>query len=241
MSAGASVRVATLAAMPDVVTEETRTWGDLARSARISFEGAVVVRGPGARGIGDVLLRLGADRVIADQTQLGDPAMESARDDIVDAVILVHAWRHPSAIDEAARSAVAWVRPGGAVVLADLAVDRLRTASPAKYPSALLYRAHPELADEVERRCATSIQMATAGIRAGLDDKILIDFERPVGVYASPGEHQAAVDSGAWRGLEDLDPADHVSLVTAVGSLRVGTWPLVEREPWVVLCGRSRS
>ncbi len=241
MSAGVRGRLATLAAMPDLLAEETQTWADLARSASLSFAGTVVVRGPGARGVGDALLRLGSERVIVDETQLGDPARESARDDIVDAVILLHAWQQPSAIDEAARSAVAWVRPGGAVVLADLAVDRLRTASPAKYPSAFFYRAHPEVADVVQGRTATSIQMATAGVRAGLDDKLLIDFERPVGVFDTPADHRAAIEFGVWRGLERLDAPAYAALLDGVGALPMGPWPVVEREPWVVLCGRSRS
>jgi hypothetical protein len=226
--------------MPDLRTQETLVWSEVARRGGVSFDGVAVVRGPGAREVGEALLGVGADRIIADETRIGGPATRSPIHDIVDSVILLHAWETPGDVDMAAHTAVAWVRPGGTLVIADLAVDRLRPVRPRSYPSSLLYGAFPDVCDALEARSVSAPRLGAAAVRAGVDDPRLVPIDRPVGVFSSPAEHRAAVRFGMWRGLDELDDPEVDGLLAGVDALAPVVWPHVEWEPWNVLAGRSR-
>ena len=108
------------------------------------------------------------------------------------------------------------------------------------YPSALLYQMFPDVGDRLRARCTSSIGLVTAAIRAGLNGKTTTSVDRPLGVYTSASEHGAAVEFGAWRGLEHLSADGYAQLLDAVGSIEIAEWPLVEVEPWIVVAGSSR-
>ncbi len=226
--------------MLDLVALEAAVWSDVTRAAGIEMEGTVVVRGPGAHQVGDALLRLGVTTVIADESRLGPDPTEFARNDSVDGVVMLHAWSSPSAVDRAAAIGVAWLRRGGTLVLAELDMARLRSAPPSRYPAALFYAMHPEIAATLAMRSATSLQLAMAGVRAGLRDKTALEFDRPVGVFRTPAEHRAGIEFGSWRGLEMLDSRRYGAVVDAAAALEVEEWPLAELEPWIAVIGSAR-
>jgi hypothetical protein len=225
--------------MADLATSERRAWSAVAAATGAAYRGTALVRGPGATQVGEALLALGASTVIAEDTLVEDPAADPP-EDTLDTVILLHAWPGPHRVDDAARAATGWLRPGGWLVLADLDMDQLRAAPPNRYPSAALYRMFPETGAKLQRRSATMIGLVTAAIRAGLEGKTSVGVDRPVGVYASPSELRAAIEFGVWRGLEDLAGGDYAAVVDSVEALNIGPWPIVELEPWVVVAGMSR-
>jgi hypothetical protein len=226
--------------MADLVALEAEAWKSLLLGLEAPVAGPVIVRGPGAAQVGAAwrLLGYGADGLTADEAVLhGD---ESAGDGTVAMAALLHAWPRPRDIDAVAQRAARWVRPGGLLLLADLDVAALRSESPRRTPAALLYQKHPEVAARLAGRSPTRIQLVMAGIRAGLDDKHAGDVQRPVGVYDDPSERRAAVEFGVWRGLEDLGAEAYARLLEAVDAVEPDEWPLVEREPWMVVTGRVR-
>jgi SAM-dependent methyltransferase len=225
--------------MSELARVEQDAWTHVSSITGASFEGTSLVRGPGAPSVGEALLALGSTTVIA-QELITDPDRTDPPDDVVDTVVLLHAWDGTDKVDEAAKAAVGWLKPGGWLVLADLAVDALVGAPPELYPSALLYQRFPATADYLATRSASAVRLATAAVRAGLDDKASAGIDRPVGAYNSPSEFEAAVEFGAWRGLDRLSRQQYAELVTAVGEIPIAEWPLVETEPWVVVAGSAR-
>ena len=225
--------------MPDLARVEQDAWSNVAKMTGASFRGTSLVRGPGARAVGEALLALGSSTVIAEELVL-DPDRVDPPDDVVDTVVLLHAWDGVAKVDAAARAATGWLRPGGWLVLADLDVDNLLSSRPEFYPSALLYQRFPATGAYLTSRSTSMVRLVTAAVRASLDGKASVGIERPVGVYSSPSELQAAVEFGAWRGLERLTQAEYAELMTAVSGISVAKWPLVETEPWVFVAGSAR-
>jgi|GEM_PF-6944670 len=226
--------------MPDLIALEAEAWGPVLADVSLPTTAAIVVRGSGAAQLAAVLRRLGYGgdglAVSEEPVRLGERvAVASA-----DAAILLHAWGEPRLLDPIAQTAVRWLRPGAVLVLADLDIATLRTDSPRRTPAAMFYQLHPDVADRIAARSPTRIQLAMAGIRTGLDDVRVVDLARPVGIYDDPSERRAAVEFGAWRGLEDLASDAYTRLLDAVDMVPHSEWPLVEREPWIAVTGRVR-
>lgn len=227
--------------MPDLASLEADCWAPLLAAPGVLAKGHAVVRGPGAAQVAAAwqLLGYGAGGLTVDEAPV-EPG-EPAPDGPLATVALLHAWSAPHEIDAVAGTAARWVQPGGMLLLADLDVAALRSESPRRTPAAVLYRMYPEVAERLAGRSPTRIQVVMAGIRAGLDDKWSGDLDRPVGVYRDAGERRAAVEFGVWRGLENLTPDEYTRLLEAVDAVDPVEWPLVEKEPWIVVTGRVRS
>lgn len=225
--------------MHDLPTAEYTAWTRVAAATGAALRGTTLVRGPGAAQVGEALLRIGATTVIAEDTRIDDPT-DDPPDDTVDSVVLLHAWPSPDQVDLAAKTAVGWLRPGGWLVLADLDIERLAGAPPTIYPSATLYRTFPAVQARLRQRCASAIGLVTAAVRAGLDGKASSSVDRPVGVYASRSELRAAIEFGAWRGLEHLSREEYAELLAAVTAVDVAAWPLLDTEPWMIVAGAAR-
>lgn len=226
--------------MPDLVPLEAEAWAPVLTEVGAPSTGPVVVRGPGATQVGAAwrLLGYGSDGLTTDETPL--PGNEPPPNGSAAMAVLLHAWLQPRDVDVVTQRAARSVRPGGLLLLADLDLAGLRSDSARRTPAAAFYQMHPEVADRLARRSPTRTQLVMAGIRAGLDDKRSADVARPVGVYRDPSERRAAIEFGVWRGLEDLDADAYARVLDAVDSVDPAEWPLVEREPWMVVTGRVR-
>lgn len=226
--------------MPDLASLEAEAWEPLLAGLGLPAAGRILVRGPGAAQVAAAwqLLGYGAAGVSTDEAPVRSD--EPAPDGPHGIVALLHAWAEPRDVDAVAQTAARWVQPGGVLLLADLDVAGLRTEAPRRTPAALLYQMYPDVAERLAGRSPTRIQLVMAGIRAGLDDKWSGDVARPVGVYRDAAERRAAVEFGAWRGLEDLNADQYTSLLEAVDAVDPAEWPVVEKEPWIAVTGRVR-
>ena len=169
--------------MLDTIELEAEAWASALNQLSVPKAGSVIVRGPGAGEVGAAwrLLGYGGGGLVADDTLLhSDDDTQAAAADVV---VLLHAWPEPRTVDATAQAAARWVRPGGVLMLAELDAVALRNDVPRRTPAALLYQMHPEVAERLAARSPTRLQLVMAGIRAGLDDKVVIDVARPVGVY----------------------------------------------------------
>ncbi len=225
--------------MPALADAEQKAWSEVAAATGATFAGTTLVRGSGARQVAEALVALGGSTVVAEEAVI-DPDRADPPEDSVDTVVLLHAWASSDQVDAVARAATDWLRPGGWLLMAELDTSRLFGASPRLYPSAALYQMFPEVASRLRRRCADGIFLSKAAIRAGLDHKVGAWVDRPLAGYDSPSELVAAIEFGAWRGLEHLDADDYASLLTAVGDVARDEWPMIELEPWLVVGGASR-
>jgi hypothetical protein len=240
LDANVMTRATTLTPMLDTIELEAEAWASALLQLNVPEGGSVIVRGPGAGQVGAAwrLLGYGGRSLVANDTPVHpDDDTQAAAADVV---ALLHAWPEPRTVDVTAQAAARWVRPGGVLMLAELDVVALRNDVPRRTPAALLYQMHPEVAERLAALSPTRIQLVMAGIRAGLDDKLVIDVARPVGVYRDSSERRAAVEFGAWRGLEELDARAYDALLGAVDAVLPPAWPLVESEPWMVVAGRVR-
>lgn len=225
--------------MDQLITLEAEAWRRPLGDVSAPKEGRIVVRGPGAGQVGAAwhLLGYGSDGVVTDEAPVTADEHEVARASLVG---LLHAWSAPAHLEVAARTAATWLRPGGMLLLAELHMDRLRSASTQTYTSSLLYRMFPTVADDIGARCAGTTNLVAAAVRTSLDDKLAIEVDRPLAVYEDAAERKAAVGFGAWRGLEQLEPERYAALLDAVGRLQPVGWPHVEVEPWYAVTGRAR-
>ena len=225
--------------MEQHITLEADAWRTVLAEAAAPVDGSVVVRGPAAAQVGAAwhLLGYGPDGIVTDEAPVtaGDEGVSGAA-----LVALLHAWSTPADLEVAARTAARWLRPRGVLLLAELHIDRLLGASVHSYPSALLYRMFPTTGSYVEARCASATDLVAAAIRTSLDDKVVLEFDRPLAVDDNRSQRPATAPLVSWRGIEQLDPEEQASLRAALAQVTPPTDPFVETEPWYAVAGRTR-
>lgn len=225
--------------MDDLVAHEAAAWRRSLAELGAPVRGRMIICGTEADRVAAAwhVLGYGLDGGVVDD----EPITPGRAGDHVGAsfVALLHAWASPRDMALVSRTAAGWLEPGGMLLLAELDVDRLRRASAQTYLSAMAYRMFPAMADDLASLCVNSTELVATAIRTGLDDKRSVELDRPRAVYGGPEAWRSSGMDG-WRGVDQLTDADAASLRLAVARLNPPSWPLVDREPWIAVAGRTR-
>jgi hypothetical protein len=226
-------------------------WADALADLRVEVRGTVVVAGPDAEGVAEVLQQTGAPWVLAqgdgfallgpEKSTVTAGSLDEVPDGAADLVVLVRAWTGRSdlvrTLDRAARTVAA----GGAVVTAEVDFNRLRSARGDRYPAAFFYGRHREIAAAIAPHFVATLDLTIEVNRAGFRSTAVVGFDRPVGRYLDRDLFLAEAPS-RWRGFERLTDeeaeAERSALATAIGRLGPGD-VIVDREPWTLVAGRK--
>lgn len=214
----------------------------------IPTTGAVLLGGPGVAGLAQ-----GAEVALTDARPdlvvIGGPAPDVLTEEAVpaatglpdasfDAVLFLAAWRDPAELEAVTREVVRLVRPGGVLGLGDLDADGLTDSTPAAYRAAMLYEAYPEVAAAVRERHSHVALLGIEAVRAGIRPVMSDVVDLPLAVLDTAEDYLAGVRAGMWAGVDLLDEEQLAKLLEEVRvSLRWERFPLVERQPWVLIRG----
>ena len=233
-------------------------WATILRALGVLDRGSVLVAGEAAAALGSIVQENGGPPLAYDRPDLAlltaagpdvppgfdaaTPAATGLPAASVDSVVLRHAWngvaRLGPAVDEAARI----LRPGGALLLADLDLPELMSANAARYPSQILYASAPDVRAAVNATLAPFDLSVTAG-RAGFDGLRGLEVDETAGTFDRMG-FVDYVRAGGWRGWELLSPEREAAIVERVERalpLIAPVGPVVDREPWRYVIGVKRG
>jgi SAM-dependent methyltransferase len=223
-------------------------WESMLAGLGVEAEEHVLLGGPGAENLAielgapvadatGSLVSLGLEAALLAQSAV--PFATELPTDSFDAVVMLSAWESPTGVGPVVREAARLTRPGGSVWVGDMDGHALVRATPATYPSALLYMAHPEIGAEVAAACQPSsllgVEMVRAGMRAVTSDGV----ELPIAVLADGPEYIEAVRAGMWPGVESVSADDVDDVLSALRLELVPPirFPFVEYRPWVMVRG----
>ncbi len=207
--------------------------------------GSILIGGPLADRIGDAVPIAIADEVaslvvLGEGPPLADDATVIATglpDGSMHGALMLSTWKDSdevaSVVDEARRV----VRSGGTVWLGRRNVDAMVESTPSALRASMLYRRHP---DAVHETLATeSVAPTELGlIRGGFRGIEAWDQEVPVDAFPDAAAYTAAVEQGMWLGIDLIDDAERaVVLAELADDLRGAEYPIVERQPWVLVRG----
>ena len=207
---------------------------------------AVVVGGPPAEAIAEAVPMAVADEV-AGLAILGSgpslaadatPSSTGLPTDTADAVMMLAAWRSPEELRSVVAEARRVLAPGGRLILGEVDVDALLTATVATRRSSLLYRRYrsPILASLPGDRPVAA--PAFALLRGGFGSIESATVDLPVGVFSTPGAYVEAVLAGVWPGIGIVPPHERTALEGEIlESLRGTAFPLTEYQPWSLAYG----
>jgi SAM-dependent methyltransferase len=209
--------------------------------------GSVAVVGEGVHSMADAAVR---DRALAPLVEhprwavlaSGGSAVAAERlsdlpDGLLDAVVLRRAWSDRSEAKRLLTIAGRILRPGGALVAADLDVDALLDGPAVRYPIGALWRRDGAPAAALRSSTLSPTVLSTDVSAARFRDAFLASIDEVRGEYASDRALWAALREHGWRGDTWMAPGRRAEFFDALEALPSGSVPVVDREPWVAVTG----
>ncbi len=167
------------------------------------------------------------------------PAATGLEAGSVSLVVHRHAWDGSAGLPAIVAEARRVLAPGGALVLREPDLARLLASPFQRYPSQILYRLHPSVAADLRVSLVTPGELAAEAVRAGFVRMAGIDVDDTIGSFERSDYLRYLGDRG-WSGfalLSDEDIAAVIETVAGLLPLLAPLGPVVDREPWRVLCG----
>lgn len=214
-------------------------------------DATIAIAGERAATLGEQLASAGgpplsveADRFALLTDDFDPPRVGRIRDlpeSSVDLAILRRAWSEPADVFRAISVAREVVRPGGEVVVADVAADRLLDGSNHRYPIRLLYALAPVAAERLRSSTAGANLLGPAAVSAGLKRLEVLTYDEVYSEYADASELWSGVQRRGWRGAQWVESGREGALFEAFAPALQAAIPLgpaVDREPWLAAIGQ---
>lgn len=240
--------------MGDMLTRHgVAEWTSVLDDVGLGWGSTAVIVGDQAVDVANAYLGAGAPPLVYEASDLailseettphfggGEPAAQRLPSNSVDLVVLRNAWRSLPEMTEVIWNAYRITKPGGGLLACEFDVDRALAAPAAKYPSQVLYAAHPELVENFHSVAAGVVDISVEIGRAGYADVRQGDVDETQGVFDEADALFGFVSTHGWRGMERLEPRDAAVVLDHLGELlpRIApTGECADREPWICVRG----
>jgi SAM-dependent methyltransferase len=169
-----------------------------------------------------------------------EPSAFGLAPDSMDLVVLRNAWRSLPEMTDVIWNAHRITKPGGGLLACEFDVDRALTAPATRYPSQVLYAAHPELVEHFRSLAAGTVDISVEMGRAGYADVRKGDVDETRGRFDEADALFYFVAVHGWRGMERLEPRDATEVLDRLADLLPRLAPSgvsADREPWIWVRG----
>ena len=154
----------------------------------------------------------------------------------LDVVVVRRAWADRPEAQHLLHLAHRLLRPGGALVAAELDADTLLEGPVARYPGAALWRRPGAPADSLRKSSLSAAVLSTDAVAARFASVSVVRFDEMLGEHRSMESLWANLRRNGWRGDSWLSSAQRVEFFESLGPGGAAV-PLVDREPWFAVTG----